>query len=339
MLQREYQEFYGKLTRNPDAERLFEAAAREVAAGRRAAAIELLRSAVKEAPVPVVFNDLAVLLADSQEHDKAAAAFREALARDPDSQLVGQNLARLGFSVEMGRPVVQEEEPNNSPVNSNFIPLGKDIQAEIAEGTGDIDCLRFVAPPAPRDHVAIEIVPRSPILELGMRMYDENEGLALDHRPEPPGEKVTEYIAPRPNTTWYLEIAAAHGTSGDYTVRVAPMHAFDQYEPNDNIFAAARVETGTPIQANIMDVEDTDFYAFESPASGTVTVTLENRSSTLIPALTTFGPDKRNMGFGPDIRNPGASFRHTMTVEAHRTYYLQVWSQARTSGAYTLTIE
>jgi hypothetical protein len=116
------------------------------------------------------------------------------------------------------------------------------------------------------------------------------------------------------------------------------MRAFDAYEPNDNIFAASRIEVGTPIQANIMDVQDTDYYSFESPVGGAVTIELDNRSATLIPALTTFGPDKRNTGFGPDIRTPGGSLRHTMAVEAHQTYYLQVWGQARTSGAYTLTV-
>jgi len=339
VFQREYHHFYGRLMRDPNAERLFEEAAAAIAARRNGDAIALLRTATRDAALPVIFNNLGVLFADGEDRTHATAAFGEALARAPDYALVRQNLVRLGgFNVEMGRPVAAEEEPNNSSVNANLIALGRDVRAEIANGTADVDYFRFIAPPAPRDHLLIRIEHLSPTMELGMRMYDGEQGLVLDHRPEIPGDPVVEYIAPRTNTTWYLEIRSAHETSGEYTVRVSPMHSFDAYEPNDNIFAAARIEPETTIDANIMDVEDTDFYSFESPRAGTVTIELENRSPTLIPALTTFGPDMRNSGFGPDVHQPGASLHHTMAVEAHRTYFLQVWAQARTSGSYSLTI-
>jgi hypothetical protein len=338
VLRHEYQAFYGKLASDPGVERLFEDAAREVSARRNPAAVELLRSAAKDAALPVIFNDLGVLLAANEDRAQAGVAFQEALGRDPENALAQGNVARLGFDVEMTRPVTQEAEPNNSSVNANLVPLGKDVSAEISEGGGDIDCFRFFIPTAPRDHISIEVESRSATLELGMRMFDGEGRLALDRPPAAPGAHIVEYIAPRPNTSWALEFWSAHGTSGDYVLRVSPMRAFDRYEPNDNIFAASPIEVDTPIQANIMDVEDTDFYSFESPAGGTVTIELENRSSTLIPALTTFGPDKRNTGFGPDIRTAGQSLRHTMAVEAHQTYYLQVWAQARSSGAYSLTI-
>ena len=58
----------------------------------------------------------------------------------------------------------------------------------------------------------------------------------------------------------------------------------------------------------------------------------------LIPALTTFHPDRRNSGFGADVRNPGADLRHRLQVEEGRTYYLQVWSQSSSSGDYTLVV-
>jgi hypothetical protein len=88
-----------------------------------------------------------------------------------------------------------------------------------------------------------------------------------------------------------------------------------------------------------MDPADTDFYSFVSPRTGTVKIVIDNRSITLIPALSTFSPDMRSSGFGPDIRVHGESLRHTMEVLENRTYYLQVWPQADTSGAYTLKVE
>jgi len=88
-----------------------------------------------------------------------------------------------------------------------------------------------------------------------------------------------------------------------------------------------------------MDANDTDFYSFVSPRTGTVSIVISNRSTTLIPALSTFFPDKRSSGFGPDIRTPGLNLRHTMDVHENQIYFIQVWSQANTSGDYSLVVE
>jgi hypothetical protein len=88
-----------------------------------------------------------------------------------------------------------------------------------------------------------------------------------------------------------------------------------------------------------MDAKDTDFYSFVSPRTGTVSIVISNRSTTLIPALSTFFPDKRSSGFGPDVRTPGQNLRHTMDVQENQTYFIQVWSQANTAGEYSLIVE
>jgi hypothetical protein len=88
-----------------------------------------------------------------------------------------------------------------------------------------------------------------------------------------------------------------------------------------------------------MDGEDTDYYSFIAPRTGAVNVTVRNRSTTLIPALTTFSPEMRNTGFGPDIRTPGATLRHTFEVVENQTYFLQVWSENSSAGDYTLIVE
>ena len=96
---------------------------------------------------------------------------------------------------------------------------------------------------------------------------------------------------------------------------------------------------GESADANIMDTRDTDYYSFRSPRTGTVTIDVENRSATLIPALSLFGPDKSTLGFGPDVRTPGASLKKTMNVELNQTYYFQIWSQGSSSGNYSVTVE
>ena len=88
-----------------------------------------------------------------------------------------------------------------------------------------------------------------------------------------------------------------------------------------------------------MDRSDTDYYAFEAPHAGKVKVTIRNRSATLLPALTTFRPDRRSSGFGPDVHTPGGNLEHTFEVEANQKYFIQVWSQADSAGEYTVRID
>ena len=85
--------------------------------------------------------------------------------------------------------------------------------------------------------------------------------------------------------------------------------------------------------------DNTDVYSFVSPRNGTVNFILTNRSSTLIPALSTFLPDRRSSGFGPDVREPGGNLRHSIPVQANQTYYIQVWAQGNTTGDYSFIIE
>ena len=44
-------------------------------------------------------------------------------------------------------------------------------------------------------------------------------------------------------------------------------------------------------------------------------------------------------GFGPDIKTPGGSLRHSLEVVENQIYFLQVWSQATTAGKYSLMVE
>src|SRR5262249_30489800 len=120
---------------------------------------------------------------------------------------------------------------------------------------------------------------------------------------------------------------------------VLPQHAFDSYEPNDEIFTARRIELGRTIDANIMDTQDTDYYSFVAPRTGTVKIDLRNHSATLIPALTTYSSEMRNIGFGPSVRFPGGALHHSFEVMENQPYSLQIWSKNGTAGSYSLTVE
>jgi hypothetical protein len=337
----EYQHFYGKPLNNADIERLCNQANQRVAARDYSNALGMLEQVAKVAAVPVVFNNLGVLYAEVSDPSRSIHAFREALARDMDYQPVRLNLDRLKDIMALGaEPVSREVESNNSPELANIIACGKPVEGEIAAAVNDVDVFRVSTPPAPRDLVAIEIENHSDTLAPVLRIFDEDRRLtSMGKTEKEAGASVKHIIAPAPNSALFLELSGYGRSAGAYTLRVVPQKAFDRYEPNDDIFNARRITLGAQIDANIMDESDTDYFSFVSPRNGTVNVVITNRSETLIPALSTFYPDMRSSGFGPDIKTKGGNLRHTLEVLENQIYFLQVWSQSETAGAYSLLVE
>jgi hypothetical protein len=341
MLRQEYLRFHGKQLHNPQVERRFEMVNDKIAVQDYESAALLLENVSQEAALPVVFNNLGVVYAQLNDRSRAIAAFREALARDIDYKPVRLNLDRLrNMTANAADPVSREIEPNNTPALANIISLNKPVEGDVAPQVNDLDYFRVTTPPAPRDRIQITVEPHTPTLSLVLRIYDSDRrmtDLTADVRES--GRTLTFNFGPPPNTTYYLQISGSNHTFGSYTLKVTPQHAFDGYEPNDEIFNSRRVEISQEIQANIMDGTDTDYYSFIAPRTGQVNVTIRNRSTTLIPALTTFSPEMRNIGFGPDLRTPGATLRHTFDVVENQMYFLQVWSENSTAGDYSLIVE
>lgn len=337
----EYARFQGKAFHLPDAERQLQQANERVAAKDYGSAVSLLEEASKQVAVPVIFNNLGVLYAQLNDRSRAINAFREALARDINYQPARSNLSRLkGFTSQDADPVTHEIEPNNRAGDANLIAIGKPVDGTINGDSNDLDYFRITAPPAPRDLIIVEIIARSKTLAPVLTTYDFAQRL-LEAGPDArqSGAALSRYLSVAPNATIYLVVSGYGTGSGDYTLTVRQLKAFDAYEPNDDIFSAKTITAGTPIEANIMDANDTDYYSFVAPRSGTVTINVRNGSPTLIPALSTFNPDKSSSGFGPDVRMPGENLKHLMQVEDGQTYYIQVWSQSHTTGAYTLTLQ
>jgi hypothetical protein len=341
MLRQEYLRFHGKPLRSPEIEQRFEMVNEKVKHQDYQSAALLLENISQDAAVPVVFNNLGVLYAQLNDRSRAIAAFREALARDVDYQPVRLNLDRLReMTANAADPVTREIEPNNSPQQANIVSLNKPVEADVAADVNDVDYFRVTTPPAPRDRIRITAEPHNPRLSLVLRIYDSDRRITdMAAGARESGKALTFEFGPPPNTTYYLQLSGANQSSGGYTLQLTPLRAFDVYEPNDEIFNSRRIEIAQDIRANIMDATDTDYYSFIAPRTGQVNVTVKNRSATLIPALTTFSPEMRNIGFGPDVRTPGASLRHSFDVLENQTYYLQVWSENSTAGEYTLIVE
>ena len=349
VVEREYQRYYGKPAENNIPPGEFQRASELARAHSFAEAADTLDTFSRKAAVPAVFNDLGVLYAELNDWQRAEAAFREALAREARYPAVLANLNRLkGFTADVAAPLTREIEPNNSQFTANLLTVSTPAEGEITTGAGDIDYFRFSFPAAPRDVVKVELVNHDYKFSPRLDIFD-SDGRVLDwgRKIAEPGNSLTVYGTSAPNSTMYLSVSAADGSSGRYVVSVKPMKAYDEYEPDDDIFHAHKIEPRktlddlleyAPIKANIMDRDDTDFYSFLAQRTGKVTVEVHNEGVTLIPAVQLYGPDMRSVGFGPGLKNPGESLETTMDVEKGQTYYVQVWSQASTSGSYSLTV-
>jgi tetratricopeptide (TPR) repeat protein len=337
----EYRQFYGKPLNDAGIERAFEQAGQYVSAKDYNDAVALLEQVSKVAAVPVVFNNLGVLYAEVNDNSRAINAFREALGRDVNYGAVRRNLDRLknAFALDAD-PVTREAEPNNDTNLANIIAAGNAVDGEIDAAIDDDDFFRFVTPPAPRDLISIEIANHSTTLVPVLRIFDQERRMTdwgrIAHEP---GASLQLTIAPAPNTTLYLQVSGLGHSGGAYTLLARPQKAFDAYEPNDEISNARRIPVGTAVAAGIMDANDTDYYSFVSPRTGTVSIAIANRSTTLIPALSTFEPDMRPSGSAPDVGTPGLNLKHTIQVRENQTYYIQVRPLNNTAGDYTLMIE
>jgi hypothetical protein len=338
-LRQEFLRFQGKPLGDPVIEQDFDRASDLMNQGEYSSSAVLLETISKAAPLPVVFNNLGVLYIKLTDGTKAVGAFREALARDLNYPSARQNLARfkLGSSAD---PVTREVEPNGNNRIANVIALGKSVDSEISPDVNDIDCFRVTSPPAPRDLLLVELANRSQTLAPRLRLYDaDDHPLDWSKESQVPGASLREVIAPPPNTTLFLRVEGIIDTAGAYSLTVSSLKAFDAFEPNDDILSATKIALDQTIEANIMDGEDTDYFSFRGPERGSVTVEIQNRSKTLIPALTTFTPEMANSGFGPKLTAPGSDLHFPMKVEPGKTYYIQVWAQSKTAGDYSLTIK
>ena len=338
---KEYQRFYGKPLANQQLAGQFDQSTRDMREHAYGQAAEKLEAIAAKAAVPAVFNDLGLVYLALNDRGNAVNAFREALARDINYPQVRENLDRMKeLGLGNATPLTHEVEANNTLLLANIIAPGKPVEGEIMAAVDDVDCYKVTTPPAPRDVITIVVAPRSPILEPMLKIYDADRSLVEWIKGKgAPGKAISYTMAPPPNATIYLEVSGYADSAGLYTLTVTPQKAFDAYEPNDSIYSARAIPFGVEVNANIMDRADTDYYSFEAARAGKVKVTIRNRSRTLIPALSTFTPDMRSSGFGPDVRTPGADLEHSFEVAANQKYFIQVWSQADTTGEYTLKIE
>jgi hypothetical protein len=340
-LEQEYAHYYGRTMADGSIRTGFRQAADLAARHNYAGASTVLETLTRDAAVPVVYSDLGVVYSSLGDYARAADMFREALARDFDYAPVRRFLnSTRSFPPKTAEPWNRESEGNNDARTANLIALRTSVGGEVGGVNDAADYFRVITPPAPRDLItitldnhSIKFAPRLHVYDAGLRLlgWGEAGGRA--------GESLKVVGAPASNTSLYIAVTPDDANGGQYVLTVTSQKAYDAYEPNDDIMHPRRITTGEEIAANIMDAEDTDYYSFVSPRKGTLTIEIRNHSTSLIPALTTYNADRRNMGFGPELRQPGLDLHHTINVDKDQLYYVQVWSQAASAGSYTLRVD
>jgi hypothetical protein len=104
---------------------------------------------------------------------------------------------------------------------------------------------------------------------------------------------------------------------------------------------ARPIELSKPVEGNLVDGSDTDFYRIDPQKSSyRLDLHMTNGSPKLIPGLRVFDATKtliqdRTLEF---VRRPGADIDASFLAQSSITYYVQVLSQRNTTGRYTLTV-
>ena len=148
--------------------------------------------------------------------------------------------------------------------------------------------------------------------------------------------------------TWDIRIWASIGASllliagVMWTVPFTPDATNFTFDTSRRDVASARIiELNQPIQGQLVDGSDTDFYRIAPRQSSVrLDVHLANGSPKLIPALRVYDTSKNLIVEKSKelLKTPGANLDCTFLASSNRTYYVQVFGQRNTSGLYTLNV-
>ncbi len=262
-----------------------------------------------------------------------------------DIKVIGEKLSPAPGTPAPSAAPLAAARVNNSVVDGHNILDAKTIALESAQRdtitAGAQNYFGFVTPPKYRDRITIFITNRSTTLEPWLKLFNAAKSdISGDQYNVTAGANLEFSFASAPNSKYYVAVGSTGNTPGEYTLLVKPAHAYDRYEPNDDILHAAPVDLGKAIAANIMDANDVDYYQFKSPSRpGKIEISIANRSTTLAPWLKVFNAAKSDISGDQYNGTHGADLKYTLEVEPNSTYYVAVANSGGTAGDYTLTIQ
>jgi hypothetical protein len=113
-----------------------------------------------------------------------------------------------------------------------------------------------------------------------------------------------------------------------------------EIEPNDNYLLANVVSLGSPVDAEISAVDDTDCFRFRTPPPprDVLAIEIENLSTSLVPAISIFDSDDRFLGWTKDGEAVGRPLVYHFSPPPNTTLVLHAWGSFQSSGKYRLTL-
>ena len=230
-----------------------------------------------------------------------------------------------------------ESEPNNDPQHASPLALGGWIDASIGDANDD-DVFKLRTPAGNRDLYRVEVENRSTGCGPKLTVLNAQKTPVESAANSNAGGDVALAFAGEPDADYYVVVGRYYAAAAEYRLRVAAQVAFDRYEPNDSIIKATPIAAATPVEANIMDGADVDYFKVPAPATvAKMVVSFENRSTTLAPKLQLFDGRKSNIYNAYDS-TPGANLDLSVDVKPSPDFYVLVDKNSATSGDYTLTV-
>jgi|GEM_PF-1028140 len=370
----QYQEIYGKPLDNKELKNELERGMNLIKGGVYDDALPIFKEVAEKIKLPAVYNNLGGLYAISKDYSKAREAYSKTIEKDPEYPPVQLNLGLLkerqgkgnealthfekasnlgrsrqkqlerltklipGYEESIEASMV-ETEPNNDLLSPNDLPLDKWVQAEIT-GNSDDDYFKITTPQKCRDFIKIELQNPKTELRPYIGIYLENKEFFKESWGSTQGQNLEYSFSAEPGMVYYIRITGVdHKYNGAYRLRVTPLKTYDDYEPNNNMFQAKDISLGKPIEANIMDNPDEDFYRIKTSSKKvSVIVSIENQSTTLRPYIGIYLENKEffKESWGS---TEGQNFEYSFSAEPGMVYYIRITGvDHKYNGAYRLTV-
>lgn len=186
-----------------------------------------------------------------------------------------------------------------------------------------------------RDLAVVRLENKSSTLKPDFKLYSADRVQLNDNYDGTAGASIERTITIEPGKSFYVSVLPFNSSTGKYTLSVTPQKAYDAHEPNDDVLSATSIAIGTPIDGNIMDDKDADWFRISGATQKTIHIVFDNQSATLKPEVKIYSSTKSQIGDKYDGTG-GANLDFSIDVEPGKDFYLQVVPYGNT-GKYRLT--
>lgn len=230
-----------------------------------------------------------------------------------------------------------EQEPNNSLLEANLAQIGTTIVGEISPA-GDVDTYLFHYVSKLRDIVQVKLSNQSTTLTPALALYNQSKARIGNWYSATAGSDLSFSFSADPDQDYFVQVSSFANDVGKYTLALLPQRAYDEYEPNDDVFHATLLKAGQEIVANVMDPKDIDWYRLTGLTHKQVTVHFENQSTTLVPVVTLHNQSKAQIDQKYSV-TAGADLDLSFSADPGQDYYIQVAAFGGSSaGKYKLIV-